>query len=349
MNSRDNKHSALSQGLLLKRKLAQRPIACPPSYALPPTPPKVDCWPSFSASIATWASRVQPGSPAPASPQRRPSGNKGAAHSRILSSQSIATPTPKSASHRTFDFTAIGYNAFFVHVPKTPATPSPLLVAQAEKALHGQKERFPQKARTKEAKEAPHHHDEPILNFNPPREIPITPSTAAVKPGPMLLSLPARPSRAASHLREPRFCLDVQAFALAMQANASSNGPKSPRSPLSRVPTDAPKVSAIPRDASSRFRTRRRPAPLKISPAMQRMHMVVAVSSPGSGVPPLSTRAKDFAYIRHTSLLTAVAAITSPVAPAAHSCYEENGEPAMDYSQPEVSIFEDDSEWDFVR
>ncbi|PPQ99557.1 hypothetical protein CVT24_005347 [Panaeolus cyanescens] len=83
-----------------KRLIAPTP---PPSLSLPPVPSN-----PFSHIIA-WASLVQPGSPAPPS------------------AVSYLIDIPKSSATLEFDLTALGYNSLFVHLPKTPSTPSPYL------------------------------------------------------------------------------------------------------------------------------------------------------------------------------------------------------------------------------
>ena len=128
------------------KRHATQPLAEPPSSQLPPlpepAPPRPSRRSSFISAITAWAAHVQPGSPVAASPRRgsesfRPFNaalshfSSGITHGRVRSSSFVATPT--TAYHKTFDFTAVGYNAMFAHVPKTPEPPSPLLRAKAER------------------------------------------------------------------------------------------------------------------------------------------------------------------------------------------------------------------------
>jgi len=82
------------------------------------------------ASISSWASSVQPGSPAPCSPpHRRPStsSRRRASHSRIPSGSSVAaqrTPSSTTGEYPS-DLTAVGYTSLFLHFDRTPTTPSP--------------------------------------------------------------------------------------------------------------------------------------------------------------------------------------------------------------------------------
>ncbi len=126
----------------------------------PPKPKKRTVMPSPKASsyaqISTWASRVQPGSPAPCSPpqmvhrrtsnsscncspnprrlssaSRRPSITY--SHSRKLSG-SFTIRTPSSAAAAEYpDLTAIGYTSVFIQFDKTPTTPSPYLRHQQQR------------------------------------------------------------------------------------------------------------------------------------------------------------------------------------------------------------------------
>ena len=82
------------------------------------------------ANISAWASKVQPGSPAPCSPpHRRPStsSRRRASHSRAPSGSLVsAQHTPSSATGEyPADLTAVGYTSLFVQFDKTPTTPSP--------------------------------------------------------------------------------------------------------------------------------------------------------------------------------------------------------------------------------
>ncbi|KAF8902375.1 hypothetical protein CPB84DRAFT_1775940 [Gymnopilus junonius] len=132
-----------------KRPSPNAPLPAPPSTP-PPTPPKYlqRRRSNTFSSIASWAAHVQPGSPAPRSPHRRPSITSTASsrrpsitrlsrrpsisHSRAPSGSLIhlietPTRTHSTPSVANFDLTALGYNSVFVHFPKTPSTPSPLL------------------------------------------------------------------------------------------------------------------------------------------------------------------------------------------------------------------------------
>ncbi|KAF9565852.1 hypothetical protein CPC08DRAFT_141749 [Agrocybe pediades] len=120
-----------------RRAALPSPPPCPPHS--PPPPPQTPRSSAF-ANIANWAAHVQPGSPAPRSPQRRPSVSSSRrpsltrrpsiSHSRarsgsfvhLVDTQSTATP-----SVTNFDLTNHGYTTLFVHLPKTPTTPSPYL------------------------------------------------------------------------------------------------------------------------------------------------------------------------------------------------------------------------------
>ncbi|RXW24808.1 hypothetical protein EST38_g1013 [Candolleomyces aberdarensis] len=531
-------YTFLSQPPPSKRRAAAKPPCAPPVCQLPPTPNRVARRPSLTAKVTNWALHVQPGSPAPVSPHRRLSNSSrrpsinfglsattlGIGHRRVPSSPFIMTPT--TASHKTFDFTALGYNTIFTHMPKTPETPSPLLRAKAQKEQQLAEEKMRAKAQAKEeskekkekmikkikslthirsrskslsksttddvnalppvpalpspsyttatapsrgtvkskgrgkspsprkssaakkkalygglirapptlanelalmqfadggkmedhikrkmttesgavgdvyrdgkggvwwdrdeeleyrglladsdsgsptdekrntkgwvkftssptnevtlerrdsatsnttldsdldpaymmqVEDAPAYRCEPMVNFDAPES---PRAHAPIKPGASVLCLPSRPFRAAKHLRKPEFMTDMQAFGLVM-----SSLPKSPRSPL--FPTH---ISNSPE--TSPRRPRKRPAPLKIAPGMTRMQKVVAVSSPGSGIPPLSARVP--------SLSATLAAPTA--APVDHRQLVREGkrEFLMDSFQPEVSKFDDDSEYDFV-
>jgi len=93
-----------------------------------------------ATSIKTWAREVQPGSPAPCSPRRRPSVSSPRRATSIRRRPSVghaeAPPnsflhiidTPSTASPKSFevDLTKYGYNSVFVNVP-TPITPSPFI------------------------------------------------------------------------------------------------------------------------------------------------------------------------------------------------------------------------------
>uniref|UniRef100_A0A0W0FAY8 Uncharacterized protein n=1 Tax=Moniliophthora roreri TaxID=221103 RepID=A0A0W0FAY8_MONRR len=99
---------------------------------------------STFTAITNWALTVQPGSPAPITPQsRRPSISGRISHSRARSSSNslghlISTP---STAHRTpstakdfpseVDLTNWGYTSVFVHLPHTPETPAPFRIPRA--------------------------------------------------------------------------------------------------------------------------------------------------------------------------------------------------------------------------
>lgn len=80
--------------------------------------------------ISAWASRVQPGSPAPCSPpHRRPStsSRRRASQSKAPSGSFVAAQrTPSSATGEyPADLTAVGYTSLFLQFDRTPTTPSP--------------------------------------------------------------------------------------------------------------------------------------------------------------------------------------------------------------------------------
>ncbi|KAK7031572.1 hypothetical protein R3P38DRAFT_3507179 [Favolaschia claudopus] len=78
-----------------------------------------------NSAIISWAAKVQPGSPPPRSPRRRPSTSSSRRPSVCSRRPSISTPSPKDSLK--FDLTQIGYSSVFVHFPVTPSTPSPFL------------------------------------------------------------------------------------------------------------------------------------------------------------------------------------------------------------------------------
>ncbi|KAJ7777426.1 hypothetical protein B0H16DRAFT_1684048 [Mycena metata] len=98
-----------------------------------------------NSAISSWAALVQPGSPSPRSPRRRPSTSSSRRPSIISRRPSIGhgpaaagsfinlIDTPTTAAHRStpsvkeFDLTNLGYSSVFVHFPNTPSTPSPFL------------------------------------------------------------------------------------------------------------------------------------------------------------------------------------------------------------------------------
>ncbi|KAJ7035578.1 hypothetical protein C8F04DRAFT_1097740 [Mycena alexandri] len=98
-----------------------------------------------NSAISSWAALVQPGSPPPRSPRRRPSTSSSRRPSIVSRRPSIGhgpaaagsfinlIDTPTTAAHRStpsvkeFDLTNLGYSSVFVHIPITPSTPSPFL------------------------------------------------------------------------------------------------------------------------------------------------------------------------------------------------------------------------------
>ncbi|KAL0569502.1 hypothetical protein V5O48_012470 [Marasmius crinis-equi] len=86
-------------------------------------------------AITTWALAVQPGSPAPISPNRLPHSHRRAPSNSTSFLHIIDTPTtagksiPSPRSPKNFaevDMTNWGYTSVFVHLPVTPSTPSHL-------------------------------------------------------------------------------------------------------------------------------------------------------------------------------------------------------------------------------
>ncbi|ESK93000.1 hypothetical protein Moror_8903 [Moniliophthora roreri MCA 2997] len=85
---------------------------------------------TFNA-ITNWALAVQPGSPAPISPNRRhriahPQHSPSFLHFIDTPTTTPSTKTPRSASefHTDVDLTSWGYTSVFVHLPPTPAIPA---------------------------------------------------------------------------------------------------------------------------------------------------------------------------------------------------------------------------------
>jgi len=113
----------------------------PPPVCSPPSLPVVRRRSSTLSRIATWATNVQPGTPAPWSPlrrasitslcSRRPSVSRrpSITHSVPLASFLHLTSTPTVAQNTPsvaqIDLTALGYTSLFVYHPKTPGTASP--------------------------------------------------------------------------------------------------------------------------------------------------------------------------------------------------------------------------------
>lgn len=125
-----------------KKKPTQAPpsppiaVALPLSATIPPSPPLR----RRASNIAAWAALVQPGSPAPRSPHRRPSLTRigrrpSISHSRAPSgSLASLIHTPTSAQDIDINLPALGYTSVFVHIPpKTPSTPSHLVRTAAMK------------------------------------------------------------------------------------------------------------------------------------------------------------------------------------------------------------------------
>ncbi|KAF8809528.1 hypothetical protein BYT27DRAFT_7241233 [Phlegmacium glaucopus] len=148
VNYPGDKKSAPPQFAFLSKPPPPQRHRLGPNVPLPPppsSPPAVqttfcDRTNTYSSIIA-WASLVQPGSPAPISPQRRPSisSSRRPSFSRLNRRPSIShgraasgslihiVDTQKTPSVGDFDLTALGYTTVFVHLPKTPTTPSPYL------------------------------------------------------------------------------------------------------------------------------------------------------------------------------------------------------------------------------
>ncbi|KAF9233845.1 hypothetical protein BU15DRAFT_66217 [Melanogaster broomeanus] len=127
-----------------QKKRPNQPPPSPPSFpkSQPSLPAPVTCGPRRRSStlnaIASWAARVQPGSPAslsprsPRSPRRRPSIGRGRRPSitsiRATSGSFLnIAPTPTTAygttpSVRDFkaDLTTVGYTSVFLQLPNTP-------------------------------------------------------------------------------------------------------------------------------------------------------------------------------------------------------------------------------------
>ncbi|KAH6915763.1 hypothetical protein BKA70DRAFT_469507 [Coprinopsis sp. MPI-PUGE-AT-0042] len=536
-----NEHKAPGYAFLSQPPPPKRRAPTQPLPAVPVANPIQD----RSAKISAWAAIVQPGSPAPPTPcspnrrssgssRRRPSltlGHSGIQHGRAVSSPYVVTQTPTTASHKTFDFTAVGYNNVFVNMPVTPGTPSPLVrekamreqaliqakldekerakeqskgrkdkvmnkiksltnlrtrsksvskqsvpdvppvppmpvaskpkpkgkinkdaiskPSQAKRSVYGPLVRAPPTLQNElalmqfvdggrmndhirramvapdgavgdvyrdgkggvwwdreeemeyqallvvengtdvdsgseagnvtsnwvqfpanspvqtqgrssedtlvapepskvkgvrppsastlssrdsdldpaylmQAEQSPAYHNERVLDFDLRAGTNATESlkanNASSKRNGALLCLPARPFRAAKHLRKPELLVDVQAFGVV---------PKSPRSPLS--PSRFTNMFSTPASSKPRGKARRRPAPIKVTPAMQKMRRVVAVSSPGSAVPPLpSVAVVDTEQQRRL-------------------IKEGKQEFMLDSFQPEVSRFDTDSEDDFEQ
>lgn len=124
----------LSQPPPPQKKRPTQPLPSPP-YQAPNSPPAFSGRPrsATTSAISAWIANVHPGSPAPLSPQRRPSLSvrRGSISSVRVHSASFLNilDTPSTASRltpssRDFkpDLTAVGYTSVFVHFPETPAS-----------------------------------------------------------------------------------------------------------------------------------------------------------------------------------------------------------------------------------
>lgn len=212
--------------------LKNQPQTKGPTQPLPPVPQPpspvivVGCTRTGSSTIAAWAARVQPGSPAPISPHsphrrpsisRRPSASRRPSvsrHTRRPSARHTRTPstsptflnfihTPPSAK-LDFDLTTLGYNSVFIHLPKTPSTPSPFI-------------------RESERRQQP---PSPVIPIPP---IPTTPPPRA----------PPRRFRSLSILRRPR-----AKSAATMPSKSITKSSKSSVTPTSPSTVTSPKILA---------------------------------------------------------------------------------------------------------
>ncbi|KAF8166626.1 hypothetical protein K438DRAFT_1730731 [Mycena galopus ATCC 62051] len=129
-----------------------QPLPVPPVQVLLPitTPSRR----RSNSAIASWAAKVQPGSPPPRSPRRRPSTSSSRrpsicsrrpsiSHGQARDGSSfILVDTPTTATHRKtpsvkeFDLTDLGYSSVFVHFPVTPSTPSPFVQPKSAVYAH---------------------------------------------------------------------------------------------------------------------------------------------------------------------------------------------------------------------
>ncbi|KAJ6485657.1 hypothetical protein C8R45DRAFT_1098442 [Mycena sanguinolenta] len=78
-----------------------------------------------NSAIISWAAKVQPGSPPPRSPRRRPSTSSSRRPSVCSRRPSVSRTPPATGKEASFDLTDLGYSSVFVHFPITPSTPSP--------------------------------------------------------------------------------------------------------------------------------------------------------------------------------------------------------------------------------
>ncbi|KAJ7221942.1 hypothetical protein C8J57DRAFT_1392544 [Mycena rebaudengoi] len=104
-------------------------------FAFLSSPPSAPARRRSNSAITTWVAHVQPGSPAPRSPRRRPSTSSQRRPSVVARRPSVSfitlIDTPTTGSAKDFDLTNLGYSSVFVHFPATPSTPSPFLPKSA--------------------------------------------------------------------------------------------------------------------------------------------------------------------------------------------------------------------------
>ncbi|KAH7921207.1 hypothetical protein BV22DRAFT_1096910 [Leucogyrophana mollusca] len=120
-----------------QKKRPTQPLPSPPPAYKPTAPAPARRRSSTFSAIASWASHVQPGSPAslsPRSPRRRPSIGRGRRPSitsvratsgsflNIVETPTTAHRTGTTPSVRDFkaDLTAVGYTSVFLQLPNTP-------------------------------------------------------------------------------------------------------------------------------------------------------------------------------------------------------------------------------------
>ncbi|KAI0954759.1 hypothetical protein AcW1_006547 [Taiwanofungus camphoratus] len=134
-----------------QKKRPTQPLPSPPLKASAPTSPRVPVngrrRSATTSAITAWISNVQPGSPAPLTPRRRPSlssarrpsisprsGRRPSVSSARVPSTSFLNlfDTPTTASRITPsakdfkpDLTSVGYTSVFVHFPTTPSSALP--------------------------------------------------------------------------------------------------------------------------------------------------------------------------------------------------------------------------------
>ncbi|KAF9056100.1 hypothetical protein BJ165DRAFT_1522049 [Panaeolus papilionaceus] len=130
----DLKFSFLSQPPQSKRRVAPSAPLPPPPGSLPPVPTTTTPRANAFSNIVAWAALVQPGSPAPITPpHRRTSISRRPSIGRLVDIQK----TPTTAGTIEFDLTTLGYTSLFVHLPKTPTTPSPYLRPRRSRSRSG--------------------------------------------------------------------------------------------------------------------------------------------------------------------------------------------------------------------